>query len=568
LRRRYTSAEAHANRSKQMTKIGRNQQCPCGSTLKYKKCCGSFAARSPFDDLEHERAFQQAHRRMQAERVQREKQQGLGKGIISTTLHDHRIVAVGNTVYTSKHWKTFHDFLRYFLIEQLGREWFVAEQAKGTPNERHPIVRWYNQSIADSRLNKKVGEVYVGPMTGAQRAFLNLAYNLYLIAHHANAKESVALVTSFTERLKSERADAFIGKLFETYAAAAFLKAGFELAYENERDGRSSHVEFVATFPATKKKFSVEVKTRNRSDAEDGPIDEVKRLRVGNKLNKALLKRAAHTRVVMIEVNVPDMPTEEGIHTGWTKAALDQIRTVEKLPQPDGSPKPSTYVVVTNHAFHNNLNSVEAGTQALLTGCQIPDFGPDVPFNRFKDVLESQERHKEMLALSDSMRAHYEIPSTFNGENPALQFEEADAPARLRFGEIYLIPDQDGSEIPARLHDGLVQEAKGSMVGVYETMDGRHVMVTTPLTEAEIAGWKAHPDTFFGEVRQLTKTAKNWLELAQLFYDTCKDTDHATLLEWMKDAVDIQYLKTLTQKELAIAYCERLGWSAEAKKSA
>jgi hypothetical protein len=506
---------------------------------------------------------------MEAERVQREKQQGLGRGIVSTKLNGHRIVAVGNTVYTSKAWNTFHDFLRYFLVEQLGREWFAAEQAKSLLAERHPIVRWYDQALADaSRLSTKVGDVYVGPMTGAQRAFINLAYNLYLIAHHANVKESAALVASFTERLKSERTDDFVGKLFETYAAAAFLKAGFELAYENETDGRSSHVEFVATFPATKKKFSVEVKTRNRSIAEDGAIDEIKRLRVGNKLNKALSKSASHTRVVMIEVNVPDVPAAEDIRTGWAKAALDQIRTVEKLPQPDGSPKPSTYVVVTNHAFHNNLSSVGAGTQVLVTGCQIPDFGPDVPFSRFKDVIESQERHREMFAFVDSMRAHYEIPSTFSGENPALQFEGPDAPPRLRFGETYLIPDQDGMEIPARLYDALVQEAEGSMLGVYETTDGKHVMVTTPLTETEIAAWKAHPDTFFGEVRQLPKTARNWLELAQFFYDTYKDTDREKLLEWMKDAADVEYLKMLSQKELAIVYCERLGWGAEAKKSA
>jgi hypothetical protein len=551
-----------------MTKIRRNQQCPCGSNLKYKKCCGSFAVRSPFNDPEHERAFHQARRRVEAQRLQREKQQGLGKGIISAALHDHRIVAVGNTVHTSKAWRTFQDFLRYFLVEQLGREWFVAEQAKSIDSERHPIVRWYEQALADTRrLGKKVGEVYVGPMTGAQRAFINLAYNIYLIAHHAEAKESAALVASFAGRLKSERADDFVGKLFETYAAAAFLKAGFELAYENEADGRSSHVEFVATFPATKKKFSVEVKTRNRSVAEDGPVDEIKRLRVGSKLNKALTKTAAHTRVVMIEVNIPDASTED-FRTGWARAALDQIRTVEKLPQPDGSPKPSTYVVVTNHAFHNNLGSVGVGTQVLVAGCQIPDFGPDVPFNRLKDVLESAKRHREMFALIDSMRDHYEIPSTFDGENPALQFEGPDAPARLTFGEVYLIPDQDGKEIPARLRDGIVQEAERTALGVYETMDGHRVMVATPLTEAEMGAWKAHPETFFGEVRKLPKKAKNWLELAKFFYESYKSTDREKLLEWMKTADDFEHLKMLSQEELAIVYCERLGWGAEVKKSA
>jgi hypothetical protein len=407
------------------------------------------------------------------------------------------------------------------------------------------------------------GVGFTDPLSGT----LNLAYNLYLIAHHANASESAALVTSFTQRLKSERTDDFVGKLFETYAAAIFLKAGFQLAYEDEADGNSSHVEFVATFPATKKQFSVEVKTRNRSIMEDGPLDEVKRLRVGNKLNKALTKSAAHSRVVMIEVNVPDVLTDT--LSGWPKAALDQIRNVEKLPQPDGTTKPSAYVLVTNHSFHNNLSAVGTGTQVLVAGCQIPDFGPDVPFSRFKEVLESQARHREMYALVDSMHAHYDIPSTFDGANPILAFEGGDAPPRLKFGETYLIPDESGNEVPAGLYDAQVLETEKRMMGVYETIDGRHVMATTPLTEAELIAWKQHPDTFFGEVRHLPKNANNWLELAQFFYDTYKNTDRSKLLDWMKTAIDIEYLKTLSQEELSITYCERLAWGAEmAKKSA
>jgi len=200
-------------------------------------------------------------RRAEAERLQREKQQGLGKPIISTEVAGNRIVAVGNTVYTSKRWRTFHDFLREYLIGQLGADWFKTEQTRAF-KQRHPIVRWYDQAIADAQ---RGGELYACAMTGAQRAFLNLAYNIYLIAHHARPKQVKNLLSTFIGRLKSERADDFIGKLFETYAAALFLKAGFELSYEDESDKRSSHVEFVATYPTTGKKFSVEVKSRNRS---------------------------------------------------------------------------------------------------------------------------------------------------------------------------------------------------------------------------------------------------------------------------------------------------------------
>lgn len=534
--------------------------------MKYKKCHGKYPNAAPFRDAEHERAFKQAMRKMEAERAQREKQQGLGKGIISAPFNDHRMVAVGNTVYFSKNWKTFQDFLREFLIGSLGKEWFQAESNK-PDTERHPIVRWYHQAIADSKRNHtKVGNLLVGPMTGAQRAFINLAYNLYLIAHHADPKDVDQLTSSFVDKLKSERSDDFIGKLFETYAAAAFLKAGFKLAYENEKDGRSSHVEFVATYPKTGANFSVEVKARNRSSTEDGPIDEVKRLRVGNKLNKALSKHAQHKRIVMIEVNVPDMLTEPSFDDGWPKAALDQIRNIEKTPAPDGGEKPSAYVVVTNHSFHNNLNAIGSGTQVIAAGCRIPDFGPDVGFNRLKDAIESHERHKEMLALLDSMRAHYEIPSTFDGENPEFAFAPEGSPPRLRFGEVYLIPDPSGKEISARLYEAIVLENEKEVIGFYRSVDGmQNMTMRTPMTDLEIAAWKRHPETFFGEVRPLPSKAQNWLELALFFYETYKSTPREKLLEWMASSDDIEYLKTLSQADLAILYCERQAFGAARK---
>jgi hypothetical protein len=550
-----------------MAKIGRNQLCPCGSGKKYKRCHGGAHANPPrsggllpnFDEQ-----LGRAMRRADAERAQREKQQGLGRPIVSAEVAGHRVVAVGSTVYTSKRWKTFHDFLRQYLIGQLGADWFKIEQAKPL-DQRHPVVRWYDQAIADAQGNStKVGEVYSGPMSGAQRAFLNLAYNIYLIAHHAEPKEAKALLATFIERLRSERSDDFIGKLFETYAAAAFLKAGFKLAYEDETDKRTSHVEFVATYPKTDKKFSVEVKSRNRAATQDGLVDDIKRLRVASKLNQALGKKADHPRVVMIEVNVPDVIKEQ-VFDGWPKVALAEIRQVEQWLPRDRSEQPSAYVIVTNHAFHNNLEAADVGTQALAAGCRIPDFGPDVPFNCLKAVLESEQRHQEILALMDSMREHYEIPATFNGENPELAFlPEAGVPP-LRLGEWYAVPGPDGQEVPGRLMEAVVDENKKTVMGVYQTATN-NFMVTCPLTDAEFAAWKRHPETFFGEVRQQSKGVKNWLELAKFFYESYQHTAREKLLEWMRGAPDYEELSKLSQKDLAIVYCERTAWASETNK--
>lgn len=100
-------------------------------------------------------------------------------------------------------------------------------------------------------------------------------------------------------------------------------------------------------------------------------------------------------------------------------------------------------------------------------------------------------------------------------------------------------------------------------MGVYETPDGQHLIASTPLTDAELRGWIKHRDTFFGEVRQVAQGVNNWLALAKFFYESYQHTPREKLLEWLKGAQDFNELATLSQRELAISYCERAAWAAE-----
>lgn len=132
---------------------------------------------------------------MKALHARREKQQGLGRPIIATKLdHGLQTVAVGNRIYWSQRWKTFHDFLRDHLFALLGKEWGEAELAK-PKEQRHQILRWFDEATqATLRSDAKVGEIHLAPMTGAIRAFINLAYNIYLIAHHTEGDAGDAIV--------------------------------------------------------------------------------------------------------------------------------------------------------------------------------------------------------------------------------------------------------------------------------------------------------------------------------------------------------------------------------------
>jgi len=78
----------------------------------------------------------------QAKELIREKQQSLGHPIVSFQSYGYRMVAVGNTIHWSKDWKTFHDFLLYYIKKVMNGDWGNLEPAK-KDNERNPILQWY-----------------------------------------------------------------------------------------------------------------------------------------------------------------------------------------------------------------------------------------------------------------------------------------------------------------------------------------------------------------------------------------------------------------------------------------
>lgn len=288
------------------------------------------------------------------------------------------------------------------------------------------------------------------------------------------------------------------------------------------------------------------------------PVDEVRRLRVGVKLAKALGKAAAHTRVVMIEINVPNQLKAVGTLERWPAAALKQIRDNEDLNGLGGEPFPPAYVFVTNHAFHKDLAGVGGSIQVLAAGFRMSDFGPDVRYESYAGVMAARDRHAPMTALIGSIRTHYEIPATFDGGLPRTFAEGADA-VRFRFGERYMIPDADGGEHIGRLYNATVNPDTGEVHGAFELEDGRHVIARDVLDAHELAEYRRYPDTHFGEVLKPGGRCDTFVEICGFLFETYRHTPREKLLEFMAKAADIGQLRTLDQRDLAIAYAERMG---------
>lgn len=484
---------------------------------------------------------------MQAKQLQREKQQGLGRPIISEMFQGHRFVAVGSLLLYSKNWKTFHDFLFEYLPRVMGKDWGAAELAK-PPAERHPLLQLHE---AVKELRRQYGgrqrSIQSAPMTGAAAAYLGLAYNLYLLAHNASIQELLL------KRLRI--AELFWPALYETSVAAAFIKAGFALTLEDESDSTTSHCEFVATHRGTGKSFAVEAKARQRNKRNADVV---------NQLHSALKKVVAHTRIVFIDVNLDvrgKNTKDPTIALPWLKESLDSLRRKEATLTIDGVLAPEAYVVLTSQPYEGFLNEPYVGLAFAGEGFKIPDFKCDSGFSSVREARLAHERHREVYDLLESMRTHQEIPMTFDGEIPEFAFGELAVP-RLVIGGKYGVPGPDGGTVAGTLQTACVVEAKSEVTGVYRLEDGRQVIATCPLTPEELAAYRRHPDTFFGTYLRQGRVAETPLDLYEFFLESYGKTPKEGLLKLMEDHRDIESLHSLSQEELAKTYCERLAEAA------
>ncbi len=519
-----------------MIKVGRNEPCPCGSGKKYKKCHGDLArldrvssaiAAAPVMLARHEAAEQQ-----------RIEQQGLGKPIIAARMDNgHQFVAVNNRLLYSKKWKTFHDFLGDYLKEALGTEWGNAELLKPF-DQRHPILVWYHKLCEQQRLTiKEPGKVSTARMTGAVAAYMHLAYDLYALDHNAE------LQAKLVARLRNR--ENFYGARYEVQVAAMLARAGFTIAFENEDDRSTSHCEFVATHTRTGKKFSVEAKR-----AESG--------RVIRQLVRALGKTASHTRIVFIDLNMPDPSTGVEI-PAYVQRAFDQLRRFETR-NPQAKRMPPAYVLLTNAPWEHHLDGFEWRQLALGDGFQIDQFKLDHQFPSLRAAINGRQAHIEMHELLKSIRMHSTIPATFDGENPELAFVESEQ-NRLTIGNTYMVPDAEGTQVEGVLASAVVMEQDKVAVCAVNTQDGRGIIVRVPLSDFELAAWRTHPSTFFGEISR-NRTCETVLDLYDFFMGTYTKTPKAKLLEFLARAPDIDQLAAMDQVELASVYCERLAADA------
>jgi hypothetical protein len=509
-----------------MSTIGRNDPCTCGSGKKYKHCCGQLVrvVQAPV-------RLEAMKRRAEAAIWQKQQQQGLGKPIVSAELDGNRVIAVNNKLYSSRNWKTFHDFLRDYLRDTMGKEWWLAEMSKPLAN-RHPLAVWISIDYEQAKQDRVEanGEVFLRRATGAAQAHLSLANDLYALAHN------VVVQAKLIVRLRN--ADNFFGARFETLVAANLIRSGFDIEFENEDDRSSTHCEFTVTHRSTGRKFSVEAKRRHGHKKGLGKL-----------LHGALRKEAEHERVVFIDANVPDGDKVEGV-----PFSVDQPFRKLALFEKDES-LPSAYLFVVNYPWEHHLDDVGIRSVFCFQGFKIPDFAPLDGGMTLRGAINAREKHSEMFDLIEGMHRFTDIPATFDGEIPEYAFGVANNEQRI-VGNHYSVELPSGELRRAVMTHGVVLPDERKAICAYELEDGTPVLIPYHLTDEEMLAWRRHPETFFGVVER-SMSAKNPLDFYDFLMDGFKNMPRESLLEQLKDAPDFEALSAMSDKDLLSQYAER-----------
>lgn len=359
---------------------GRNDPCPCGSGKKYKKCCLRLERRVKSirtSASEMRKKFEAAAKAEQ----QRRRRFGELRPVISTNYRGYRMVAVGNQVHWSEKWKTFPDFLHDYAITVLGADWGNAELQKPV-DERHQIIGWYQAMCRlQQKQHRDANGIYAVVPNGAMKSYLLLAYDLYTIRHNSTLQSVIV------SRLKHK--DQFQGARHELFAAATCIRAGCDLAFEDESDEGRKHPEFIATHRTTGQKLVVEAKSRHRPGvlgfAGQRKPDNAIQPDVRGLLIRAFQKPKAHPFVIFVDLNLPPWPLPLTDSPGF-REMMDTV--VDVASDPATGCDRFNLLVFSNFPYHYGNEDQPAPRGDVIS---IPGRNPCIPATHPETLIDLHE---------------------------------------------------------------------------------------------------------------------------------------------------------------------------------
>jgi hypothetical protein len=530
-----------------MTKISRNEACPCGSRKKYKHCCGAFGSTpQSLTRLDIERSARETLRSMAAADAVRKKQQGLGKPVIAIKSNGYQIVASGMDVHFSKDWKVFSDFLRNFIRKKLNPAWGKEEIAKPLA-QRHPIMQWYDSFCYYQRRYTEKGPdgLYCGPMAGVAACYLGLAYGLYLLENNAE------LQTRMIKRLKD--AGQFQGAYYELIIMSCMIRAGFkDIALEDETKGDIARGEFTATYEETGERVWVEAKARGVAGVLgrtvfDGTTRSDPTSSLTQQLNSALKKPTDLRRFVFLDLNAPSVANEDDPQ--WVYSALKKLRKKATACQHGEA----AYVFVTNFNFHLHLDDEDLERAVMPFGLGIPDFITDEPL-RLPEHYRRKEKHRAAYGVIKAIMSYPQLPDTFDGRPFSHNFGSTPP---IKVGSPLEFPHPDGSPAQGTVEQVIVKEGEASAYALVRN-GSKQLLVPVPLSPQEMADYRRYGSAYFGEPVERNHVSKDIHDHYEFLVKTHKGYQRANLMRHVQNHPDYARFASLSDDDFVLEYCEIL----------
>ncbi len=487
------------------------------------------------------------------ERIRR-RQQGEGRPLVAFKMGDHQFVGVGNSIYWSKNWRTFGDFLFAYTKTVLGPEWGDAELAKPYA-ERHPLLQWY-ETMSRYQATKVTdpSKVTSYPLTGAVASFAAVGYAIYQ-RHHHNA----GVMERFIRRLKD--VGQFQGAFYELLVASTLIRAGFTLVPEDEADRASKHCEFAAISKKTGKRYWVEAKMRAIDGqlgrtAADGGAGGLSLRKLVKHLNQAFGKPAADDRLIFLDVNVPTVMEASG-EPDWLAPVFRRLAKYEK--EELGSHR-KAYVYVTNLAFYRDLHGAPT-LAASPYGLGYFDFNRPGEM-RVSEAYRRKQRHIDAYDIGYALKKLLDFPSTFDGRLPSDAF--GGEPIRVLIGQTYQFGDGDDAII-GRVTSATVDEGNKQMIVAVHTDEGKSYLMKRPMSDVALDDYRQNRDSYFGEHRPGPHQPKNAFELFEWLMAVPVKPAREMMTQFLAPHYPAEELLSMSDADLQIAYCEAMVAAVEQK---
>lgn len=283
----------------------RDRNCECGSGLPFRACHGRPPA-IPEELLRKIKEKIESHADYQ-------KKLGHARTPVTAMLGDKLVIAIGGTIYkqTREGEYRFADIINDCALELFG-EPLLIEQEMLPLEQRYPALQWLYSAVACDERRAEIAPETPHKTTGVAAAWLRLGYDLFTIRDNAKLHADV--------RKRLLNANYFQGARHELAVAAMCVAAGFEINYENEKDGSTTHPEFVGVDKLTGQKIAVEAKSRHRKGVKafTGGKDVPPGHEVGIRglVTDGYMKETPHPFYLFVDANLP-APSDASEYEGW-----------------------------------------------------------------------------------------------------------------------------------------------------------------------------------------------------------------------------------------------------------